>query len=240
MKLLARHIYNYARSVISPKSWGEAYVGGGDLKEVGQEFRRHFVSAGLKPHHDVLDIGCGIGRMAMPLTEYLTGSYTGIDISKKAIKYCERQIKKDNFRFIHAGLYNQTYNLSGGSSARYRLPFEDRSFDFVFLTSVFTHLLKEEVQNYVTEISRVLRPGSICFATWFLLQDIEEMKISMKPYDDVSRVHSANEPTAAIAYDPAFVRDLYAKNQLTIQNTYPGNWARSQGLTWQDIVVATS
>jgi hypothetical protein len=38
--------------------------GGGDFVEVGQEFLRHFVKIGrLQPDEDVLDMGCGVGRI---------------------------------------------------------------------------------------------------------------------------------------------------------------------------------
>src|SRR5437867_6142389 len=37
---------------------------------------------GLRPDSKVLDVGCGIGRLAVPLTRHLgeTGSYDGLDI----------------------------------------------------------------------------------------------------------------------------------------------------------------
>ena len=58
------------------------FVGTPDnFAEVGQQFFDIFVrDGGLKPHHRVLDVGCGVGRMALPLTGYLTppGDYDGI------------------------------------------------------------------------------------------------------------------------------------------------------------------
>ena len=47
-------------------------IGGGNLKEIGKRFLQHFIELGkLKPNDIVLDVGCGIGRMAFPLTKYL-------------------------------------------------------------------------------------------------------------------------------------------------------------------------
>ena len=41
------------------------FVGTPDFAEIGQEFLRHFIEpGGLLPSHRVLDVGCGIGRMA--------------------------------------------------------------------------------------------------------------------------------------------------------------------------------
>ena len=45
---------------------------------------------GLKPEHRVLDIGSGIGRVAIPLTEYLNekGSYEGFDVVELGVNWC--------------------------------------------------------------------------------------------------------------------------------------------------------
>jgi len=45
------------------------FVGGGNFKSVGEKFLRYFKDVGgLKPDdEDVLDVGCGIGRMAISL-----------------------------------------------------------------------------------------------------------------------------------------------------------------------------
>ena len=53
---------------------------GGSYKTVGREFLRYFIDLGqLKPGDRVLDVGSGIGRMAVPLTRYLgqEGGYEG-------------------------------------------------------------------------------------------------------------------------------------------------------------------
>ncbi|UCA50521.1 class I SAM-dependent methyltransferase [Streptomyces sp. WA6-1-16] len=45
---------------------------------------------GVGPAHDVLDAGCGAGRIAVPLTDVLgeKGSYLGFDIVPHAIEWC--------------------------------------------------------------------------------------------------------------------------------------------------------
>ncbi len=53
---------------------GLANVGGGDFREIGEGQLRCFVEiGGLKPDDADLDVGCGVGRMAVPLTRYLSG-----------------------------------------------------------------------------------------------------------------------------------------------------------------------
>jgi SAM-dependent methyltransferase len=156
---------------------GRVFFGGGDFNQVGEEYLRYFVElGGLRPHERVLDVGCGIGRMAVPLTRYLDnrGSYEGIDVFPKGIAWCQENItpRYPNFRFRVADIKNKEYNPGGRFAAsEYEFPYAEASFDFVLLTSVFTHLLPDEVENYLSEIERVLAPGGRCFASFFLLNE---------------------------------------------------------------------
>jgi SAM-dependent methyltransferase len=63
-------------------------AGDGDFKEKGREVFRNFVDlCDITSNDLVLDVGCGIGRMAVPLTSYLTtGKYEGLDIIPQEIE----------------------------------------------------------------------------------------------------------------------------------------------------------
>jgi SAM-dependent methyltransferase len=50
-------------------------------------------------------------------------------------------------------------------------PYAEEAFDFVFLTSVFTHMLPPTVSNYLSEIRRVIRPEGRCLMTFFILNE---------------------------------------------------------------------
>ena len=60
------------------------------FKATGDEFLGYLVDlCGLQPGDAVLDVGCGSGRMALPLTGYLNseGHYAGFDVSRDAIAW---------------------------------------------------------------------------------------------------------------------------------------------------------
>jgi len=129
--------------------------------------------AGLRPDHDVLDLGCGIGRMARYLCDYLENSsqYRGFDVVPERIEWCQSSITSThpNFQFELVRLWNSYYapDPSLPRPESFRFPYDDNSFDFAFAHSVFTHLLPDSALNYLHEMGRVLRPGGICYSTWF-------------------------------------------------------------------------
>jgi ubiquinone/menaquinone biosynthesis C-methylase UbiE len=239
-----------------------AYVGGGDFLAVGNALLGQLIGlCGLKPNEAVLDVGCGIGRIAVPLTKYLdrTGRYEGFDIVKQGIDWCNVNISKKypNFHFQLAGIYNKAYNPAGETQAReYVFPYSDGSFDLVFLTSVFTHMLPEDMGHYMREIKRVLKPGGRCFVTFFLLDNgvhglIKQGKSTLNFVygSGISRYDDENAAESAIAYEENYIRDLYGKTGLQIcEPIYRGSWCgrgsfpeyEGKGVmtSYQDIIIA--
>ena len=68
--------------------------------------------ANLARSAQVLDIGCGCGRLARhsPITSMIEGDTMRIDVGKSAIDWC-REAYKDfpNFQFHHAELHSKRY-----------------------------------------------------------------------------------------------------------------------------------
>jgi SAM-dependent methyltransferase len=220
----------------------------------GEEFVGYFRDlCGLAPDEAVLDVGCGSGRMAVPLTRYLkpAGAYEGFDIVAAAVKWCNRRIgaRYPNFRFQHADVYNTRYNARGRTRASaYRFPYADARFDLAFACSVFTHLMPDAAEHYLAEIARVLRPGGRCLITFLLLTDdarslIATGKSALRlPHDlGTHRVEHAAVPEAAVGYDEAYVRGRFAASGLRVMEPIRwGSWCgRSAFLSYQDIVIAT-
>ena len=227
-------------------------IGDGEFVGIGDEFLRYFVDLGnLRPQESVLDIGCGTGRMARPLTSYLSdGSYDGIDIVDRSIAWCQRTYgtRFPKFRFHFLDAYNGVYNPTGKWDAReYRFPFADSAFDFVFLTSVFTHMLPTEMENYLSEISRMTKPGGRCLITYFLLNPDSRQRISAGQANRTfphqvpgCRIQDAKHPEAAVAYDENRIREVYNEQGLEVLEPFRyGSWSgRQDGLSYQDIVLA--
>ncbi len=234
----------------------------GDFRQGGEALVRRLTALGLlTPSSRVLDIGCGLGRLAVPLTSVLAdeGSYDGLDIVASGIEWCKENIEPLNpsFHFALADIYNSEYNQSGRLKAsEYVFPYEDATFDLVVLVSVFTHMLPEDVEHYLAEIARVTRPGGSSYATFYLingssLELMEAGKGSLRfkydfgPYWLVSPKVS---PELSVGYDESYVRQLYAGCGLELTDDSPllGGWCGRPGLGWQasalgdqDVVVAT-
>jgi len=228
------------------------FIGSGDFRSLGDEFLGYFRDlCGLGEDESVLDVGCGIGRMAIPLTSYLSprARYEGFDIVESGIRWCSERItpRYPNFRFQVADIYNKEYRPQGKCrGTEYVFPFADVSFDFVFVTSVFTHMLPNEVGNYLREMRRVLKPTGRCLITWFLLNQESEalIKAGKSSHDfryrlEGARVTNPQVPEEAIAYPEVQVQKMYSKAGFTVDAIHSGAWpGREQYVSYQDMVVA--
>jgi len=208
------------------------FVGGHDFKIIGQAILSALINnpnCGLRPDESVLDIGCGIGRVAIPMTQYLSerGLYEGFDVNEMGVTYCKQHISPHypNFNFTHVDLHNTYYNPTGAVKAtEFRFPFEDETFSFAFATSVMTHLLPETVDNYLRETARVLKPGGRFLCTWFLLNQESEQAI-LEGRSQLSfayergehcRISVPDNAEAIVAYKEDFVKQLYIRSGFKI------------------------
>lgn len=161
------------------------FVGGGDFKAVGQEvLGRIAAHTGLLPNHTVLDVGAGSGRLAVPMSSYLSknGRYIGLEPVKKAVDWCAQAIGAvhPNFKFKHVPWHHPDYNPVGRlDPSKARWPVESGSVDRIASVSVFTHLSVSAIRQYALESCRCLKPGGVLFGTFFLI-DEWSLKSAMK------------------------------------------------------------
>jgi SAM-dependent methyltransferase len=97
----------------------------------------------LQEARDVLDFGCGCGRVTRYFGEH-PGSVAGSDVDGEAVAWC-----RANLRFA-------SFETNGLAPP---LAFASDSFDLVYALSVFTHLTDELQLAWRDELRRVLRSG---------------------------------------------------------------------------------
>ncbi len=239
-------------------------VGGGDFEAIGQHLADYFIKyCDLKPSEKVLDVGCGCGRVALPLTRYLTrsGCLAGFDTYRPAIDWCNANIHErfPNFHFFYADIYNSQYNPKGTVQTKdYRFPFEDEVFDFIYLTSIFTHMPPSDMEHYISEINRVLKVNGRWLATYYLFNNGSLPKHYNGPieykendavvftldfhYDHgVYRTVDSENPSLQVSYDEEYLRSVYLNNHSRIQEPVRyGTWSKGQtSIDFQDVIIAT-
>jgi SAM-dependent methyltransferase len=112
---------------------------------VGEILRAFLVQSGLEPAHDVVDVGCGAGRLAKHLSGYLTGGYLGTDVVPDLVDHARQLAGRADWRFE--------------TVRDIVVPERDAAADFVCFFSVFTHLDPADCYRYLVEAARVARPG---------------------------------------------------------------------------------
>jgi ubiquinone/menaquinone biosynthesis C-methylase UbiE len=230
--------------------------GGERFHVIGRKWVDTFIRLGaVRPNDRVLDVGCGAGRMAIALARYLAGrgTYDGFDVSRADVSWCKKEIEPrwPGSRFRHVDVKNSWYNRSGSIDPEdFSFPYDAERFDFIFLTSVFTHMLPAAMENYLREVVRVLRTGGRCLITYFLINDRTSASIAAGDaiYQFAHRVgptcrsQREDSPEKAVAYDEDFIRRLYVREGLEIQEPISfGYWSRAYDFPDprdQDIVVA--
>jgi len=244
----ARYLLRRAggRNPLLPPPW--LHDIGEGFEEPGREFLGHFTRlGGLEPGDRVLDIGSGTGRMALPLTTYLTsGSYDGVDIVLPSVQWCARAYRKHpNFHFHHSDIYNKYYNDGPVKASEYKFPFADASFDFIFLTSVFTHMLTSDVRHYLGGIRRIITPSGTVFMTAFLLNAetrqliaADSARFSFSHPLDGCLAEIEEVPERATAYEQDDFLAMVEESGLTVRSIHFGTWRGTDGPSFQDFVIA--
>jgi SAM-dependent methyltransferase len=197
----------------------------------------------------VLDIGCGFGLMGLTLKKFIRppGSYFGIDISRRAIRWGQRKItsQASHFRFVHIDVQNDMYNRRGCESAdTVVLPLSSSRFDIVLLKSVFTHMRPAAIANYLGQIRPHLAEHGVCLVTLFLWdrgnqrERAGQESVNFRFGDEQWRYAYEGMPELAIAYPTKVFADMVDRAGLTIQKVYRGSWSGVEnGLSYQDIVL---
>jgi ubiquinone/menaquinone biosynthesis C-methylase UbiE len=98
---------------------------------------------------NILEIGCGIGRILIPMSKFF-GSVIGIDISSEMVQLGQKYV---------SDIPNCNIVENNGTDLA---EFSDNSFDFCYSFIVFQHIPEKQiVENYIKEVSRILKPSCL-------------------------------------------------------------------------------
>lgn len=136
------HRYYYEHEPWTPSSWQECYKQT-RFSDYTAERELVIIEQLVDPEPDdvILDAGCGYGRVADRLL-FRGAKVVGIDISRRMISYCTRELQGD---------------FAGAIADIENLPFCDGSFNKIVCAGVLVHV--ESPQQVVREFARVLKPG---------------------------------------------------------------------------------
>jgi SAM-dependent methyltransferase len=115
---------------------------------IEQVLSRH----GLSIHQfaRILDFGCGCGRVIRHWQKLDRSKLYGVDYNPRLIDWC-----RCNLPFAEFAV----------NRPRARPAFADKTFDFAYSISVFTHLNESDQRFWMDELTRILSPGGYLLFT---------------------------------------------------------------------------
>ncbi len=179
--------------------------------KVGIDFWLQWLSSGyVTGSSDIVEIGCGCGRIAHHLRgDWFKGSYVGIDIDKELLEWSAAHFPRDKFTFMPSPHTSATYSanvVDGGTIFKFPDNWEK---NFVYSTSLYTHLLEPELLNYTRESFRVLRHNGVMYMTFFCLDSVERgNRWTFQHKIGEACVENIKYPEAAVAYTRKFMEEL--------------------------------
>ena len=232
-------------------------IGGGDPEVIAREILAVLIKyARLSPDEVVLDVGCGCGRIATGLTQYMspTSRYVGVDIVPGFIDFGRKFIsaRYPNFHFSLLDQANQSYDWwrqigdkSGVRSLAELLGSEQA--DLAFAISLFTHLDFDDALKVLLDIHPLVKDSGRVFVTIFLLDDCaaeavqnhrSEFSFKYKTKSEKLFAEKAEEETYAVAYTEEVLAKLLDRAGFALEKVIRGYWSTSEpGETYQDGIL---
>lgn len=150
----------------------ELAIGGGFelIGPIEVALLRHY---GLPQDGYLIDVGCGSGRLAKPLSAWLKGRYLGIDLVPALVAHAKKIAARTDWRF-------QVIDHIG-------IPEQDGRADMVCFFSVLTHLTHEQSYWYLDEARRVLKPGGRIVFSFLEFREPVHLKVFLDTVDATRR-----------------------------------------------------
>ena len=157
-----RPYLEYYRAVMKDRARRDPKDAVGGRWEIGSKGQIELLRRyGLKPHHTLLDVGCGSLRGGLNAIRYLEkGNYTGIDIS-------EEILEAGRGFLLEAGLSDKCPTILCTDNLEFK-EVAGRSFDYLIAVSVLTHMPSEDIETLFANLDAVMGEKSVFLATVFL------------------------------------------------------------------------
>jgi SAM-dependent methyltransferase len=206
----------------------------------------------------VLEIGCGLGRIAFPLRYVmLNGYYEGFEICRNKVDFLKENFQSayPNFNFTWANIKNTHYNPDGSIEAGdYCFPYADNQFDVVYAASVFTHMVPDNTANYFKESARVLKQNGRCVFSFLIFDYYEKerprplgfsdpffnLDYHLDNYKDDFAISDPDDPEKLTAYSIRLIESLAEQAGLKcIGSPLPGLWSGNtdKWIGAQDLII---
>lgn len=233
------------------------------MQTIGSHDATHFRDNGARFFRDisnrllltedstVLDLGCGCGRMAIPFVNFLSaGRFYGCDVWPEGVAWCSDNLTAQGNATFHVQPAANNYyyeNFDPSKKNDFKLPWlPDRTLDASYAISVFTHLIAEDAQNYLSELARATKPGGLAYLTFFII-DKYFMAYRQKTGLHTMVTESATDPGCFYAYSGqdffggftvAVLQRMFAQAGWQVVSFDTGSWAAKPGaLNYQDTFI---
>ncbi|WP_293143973.1 methyltransferase domain-containing protein, partial [Okeania sp. SIO3I5] len=217
----------------------DKYIDGGASNFIRRSFKflGDFIQrVGVKRTAEVLEIGCGIGNIAYGLSYYLQspGRYEGLDFSEELISWAQENITTEkphfNFRQIDSD---------------FQFLYDEKSFDFVFISSKFTQMGGSEIRNYLDEVYRVLKSGGRLLFNCFLINHESEQLISEGKSSQplIHRVQEGftkdkNAPEKGMGFLESLLLEWVNNSGFDVLGKFYGSWCGRAGCkSYPDMLI---
>jgi SAM-dependent methyltransferase len=232
-------------------------IGGGDPEYVASEIlaaMENYVD--ITSQRSILDVGCGCGRIATALTQYLgpASHYVGVDIVSELVEFGKKSItpRYPNFKFLLLEEGNLSYDWwrqkrSQKDIATLSEALPPGTVDLAISVSLFTHLDSPAAADILAAIACLLKSGGQAFVTVFVLDSSarEGIESGRTGFSFKHRTPSGQlltekleEPTHAVAYEMGHLEDLIHSVGLRLERWVPGYWSQGNaGETFQDVLI---
>lgn len=153
-------------------------------------------------YESVFDFGCGCGRVArqLILQDPRPRRYVGVDVHPELITWCCENLRPaaPEFDFYHHDVFDRLVNDDEGKPDVLPLPVEDESVTFFESLSIFTHIVERQLDFYLHEAARVLRPDGVMNASFLIFEKGDFPVLG----DDRNSLYIDDAyPPAAVYYD---------------------------------------